>query len=56
MVLLLSFWGSSSCMIGRPRLIRVCWVSFWAWLLGRGNYDCIWLAKSPLLLCIEIGS
>jgi len=37
-----------------PSLIRVSWVSFGAWLLGRSNYDCIWLAKFPLLLCIEI--
>ena len=31
-------------------------VSFGAWLLGRNTYDCIWLAKFPQLLCIEIGS
>jgi hypothetical protein len=47
--------GSSSCIIGRPSLIRVCWVLFGAWLLCRSNYDCIWHAKYPPLLCIEIG-
>jgi len=31
------------------------WVSFGVWLLGRSNYDCIWLAKFPPLLRIEIG-
>jgi hypothetical protein len=46
--------GSSSCIIGRPSLICVCWGLFGAWLLGRSNYDCIWLAKYPPLLCIEI--
>jgi hypothetical protein len=47
--------SSSSCMIGRLSLIRVCWVSFGMWLLGWSNYDCIWLAKLPPLLCIETG-
>ena len=27
--------GNSSCIIGRPGWIRVCWVLFGAWLLGR---------------------
>jgi hypothetical protein len=45
--------SSSSCIVGRPSLVRVCWVSFGAWLLGRSNYDCIWLSKFPSLLCIE---
>ena len=46
--------GNSSCIIGRPSLIRVCWVLFGAWLLGRSNYVCIWLAKFPSLLCIKV--
>jgi hypothetical protein len=41
--LLLHYWQT-------PSLIRVCWVSFGAWLLGQSNYDCIWLAKFPPLL------
>ena len=31
--------GNSSCIIGRPSLIRIRWVSFGAWLLGRGNLE-----------------
>jgi len=47
---------SSSCRIfGRLNLIHVCWFSFGAWLLGRSNYNCIWLVKLPPLLCIETG-
>ena len=50
--------GSSSCILaGRPSLIRVCWFSFGAWLLGWSkNYACPLLADFPPLLCIEIGS
>ena len=40
-------------LLAAPGLMRICWVSFGAWLLGRSNYDCIGLAKLPLLLCIE---
>ena len=46
--------GNSSCIIGRPSLIHVCWVLFGAWLLSQSNDDCIWLAKFLPLLCIEI--
>ena len=38
-------------LLAAPGLIR-CWVSFGSWLLGRSNYDCIWLAKFSPLLCI----
>jgi hypothetical protein len=31
------------------------WVLLGACLLGWSNYDCIWLAKFPPLMCIEIG-
>jgi hypothetical protein len=31
--------SSSSCIVGRLSLIRVCCVPFGAWLLGRSNYD-----------------
>ena len=43
------------CIIGRPSLTPLCWVAFGAWLLGRSNCDCVWLAEIPPLLCIEIG-
>jgi hypothetical protein len=52
---LLGYPGNSSCITGRFSVIRVCWASFEAWLLGRRTNDCIWLAKIPPLLCIEIG-
>ena len=43
-------------IIGKPGLVRVCWVSFGAWLLdGPEDHDCIWLAYFPPLLRIEIG-
>ena len=44
--LFLSFWQFwfDMCLL----------VFFGAWLLGRNNYDCIWLAIFPPLLCIEI--
>ena len=42
-------------LFGRPHLMRVCWVSSGAWLLGRrSNYDCIWLAKSLPLCCCAL--
>jgi len=41
---LLFIMGSSSCIIGRPSLIRVCWVSF-----GRGCWVGISMIASGLL-------
>jgi hypothetical protein len=46
-------WANLFALLGRPSLIRVCWVLFGAWLLGRSNYDCIWLVKFPPLLHIH---
>ena len=45
--------SSSSCNIGRPSLICVCFV--WGVVAGWNNYSCTWLAKFLLLLCIEVG-
>ena len=35
--------GNSSCAVGRPSLIRVCWESFGAWLLGRSQRSLFFL-------------
>ena len=35
-------------------LIRICWVSFTAWLLSRNGYDCIWLTIFLSLLSFRL--
>jgi len=54
--------AASSARLSRATLLAVladlvdtCVLgSVWGVVVGLGNYDCIWLAKFPPLLCIKI--
>jgi len=44
-------WGQGKyfpCIVGRPSLVRDCWLPIGALLLGRSNYDGIFFDAFPL--------